>query len=211
MRIKMNHVIVLVYLAILVVGLAYTSDLRWAAGAMPSYLQGSIRLPQERRLQMAARKLIDGNDWEQRRAQEMLELSLAIDPNGEAGFWLAELLRSANRWDEAIRQFEDYLEIDPTRPEAFLMLSALYEWSGDRDEAIRVLETGRDYFGGSADQYVPRIDNDVPSSFNEKARRTYEIYRLSGGMLQREIDALETRMADPEKRNGAGSAPAPSR
>ena len=91
------------------------------------------------------------------------------------------------------------------------MLSALYEWSGERDDAIRILKGGRDYFVDAADQYVPRIDDDAPSRFNEKARRTYEIYRLSGRTLQREIDALETRMADPEKKNGAGSEPAPSR
>ncbi len=197
MRVKLLHVNLLLYLAIVVLATAYWSELRWAGAALPSYLEGSIRSPLERRLYVKARSLIDGNDWEQARAQEMLDQSLAIDPNGEAGYWLAELFRECNRESEAIEQYERYLRIDPTRLEAYLELSALYERRGRPAEALRVLEAGRDYFEENAVNYRPVIDDDVDSRFNTKALESYQTYRLAAGVLRREIESIEARVPDP--------------
>ncbi len=196
MRVKLLHVNLLLYLAIVVLAAAYWSELRWAGKALPSYLEGSIGSPLERRLYVKARSLIDGNDWEKARAQELLDQSLAIDPNGEAGYWLAELLRESNRESEAIEQYERYLRIDPTPLEAYLELSALYERRGRPAEALRVLEAGRDYFEENAVSYRPVIDDDVDSRFNRKALERYEAYRLAAGVLRREIESIEVRVPD---------------
>ena len=193
MRVKLLHVNLLLYLAIVVLATAYWSELRWAGAALPFYLEGSTRSPLERRLYVKARSLIDGNDWEKARAQEMLDQSLAIDPNGEAGYWLAELFRECHRESEAIEQYERYLRIDPTRLEAYLELSAPYERRAQPAEALRVLQAGRVYFEENAVNYRPVIDDDVDSRFNTKALESYETYRLAAGVLRREIESIEAR------------------
>jgi tetratricopeptide (TPR) repeat protein len=195
MKVKLLHVNLLLYLAIIVLATAYWSELRWAGAALPSYLDGTIPSPLERRLYVEARSLIDGNDWEKARAQEMLEQSLAIDPNGEAGYWLAELARERNHESEAIEQYERYLRIDPTRLEAYLELSALYERRGQPAGALPVLEAGRVYFEENAVKYRPVIDDDVDSRFNTKALESYENYRLAAGVLRREIESVEARVS----------------
>ena len=193
MKVKLLHVNLLLYLASVVLATAYWSELRWAAAALPSYLDGTIKSPVERRLYVKARSLIKGNEWEKARAQEMLDQSLAIDPNGEAGSWLAELFRESHRESETIEQYERYLRIDPTRLEAYLELSALYERRGRPAEALRVLGAGRVYFEENAVKYRPVIDDDVDSRFNAKALESYQTYRLAAGVLRREIESIEAR------------------
>ena len=204
MKVKLLHVNLLLYLAIVVLATATWSELRWAGAALPSYLEGAIPSPLERRLYVEARSLIDGNDWEKTRAQEMLDQSLAIDPNGEAGYWLAELLREWNRESEAIEQYERYLRIDPTRLEGYLELSALYERSDRSAEALRVLEAGRVYFEENAVKHWPVFDDDVDPRFNTKALESYENHRLAAGVLRREIDSISTRPSSPRHQSPAG-------
>lgn len=206
MRLKLLHVNLLLYLAIVVLATTYWSELRWAGWAFSSYVEDRIKSSPERRLYFRARSLVRGNDWEKEQAQEMLEQSLAIDPYGEAGYWLAELFWESNLESEAIEQYERYLRIDPTRLEVYLHLSALYERRGRTAEALRVLQAGRDYFEENAVHYRPVVNDEVDSWYNDKAREIYSIHRLAAGTLQREIESIEgsTRAGAGDRLAGTG-------
>ena len=190
MRVTLGRVNLVLYAAIVLTGALYGRELRWAARAFPGYLTDSIAAPRERALELAARPLVDGNEWEQEQAERLLEESLAIDPRGEARYWLGELERHRGRPDEALAHYRAYLEIDPGYLEAYLKMSAVEERRGHRPEALAVLRAGRDYFAAHVERYLPELEGGDAQA-KRKAIETYARYRLAARLLAGEIERLE--------------------
>jgi len=170
--------------------LAWWDELRWSAGELPRYLQGSIGSPEERKLYRAARKLIlAGGDLE--RARELLERSIAIDPNSDAVYWLAECRLAAGDPDGALEQFERFIDFDPTRADAYLGAASILESRGQAERARELLRRGLDYFESYRESLTPRPDPAVPMKYNRKAIGVYEYYGSSISRLRQELRRLD--------------------
>ncbi len=181
-RISVHRVNAVLYLVLLALLVLYWGDLRWAAEELPEYLQGDIGSPVERKLYRRAKKIIEsGENLEE--ARPMLERSLSIDPRCEAGFWLAEYYFARGEFDEAATRFASYVEIDPTRINAYRKGAEALETLGRFDEARRMLVAGRDYFRDHVKQFRPRPYRDVRSKFNEKAERVHRYYEKSADKM----------------------------
>jgi tetratricopeptide (TPR) repeat protein len=197
MRRTLRWINLALFAAIALLATVYRGELGWAARHLPAYASGIIEGPTERQLYREAAALIDGNDWEQRRAEELLARSLEIDPYGEAAYWRAELLFETGRLDEAIEQFRAFLEFDPTRLRAYLKLSAIYEGRGQYDEALQVVADGLAHFAEDVDSLMPVSVAGVPERFNRKAVTLHDDYRLAVGVLERESERIAARAALP--------------
>jgi len=182
--IRLLHVNLVLYAALVVAGFSYRSDLRWALKALPSYLDGSIASPVETVFYVRARRMLEERHVDLAPAERLLRASLAIDPNTEAGYWLAELYARVGREREALERFEAYLEIDPTRVETYLRIADLLERKNQDDRAREVLRKGIDYFESRVDRYVPRPDDRVDDDYNRKAVLTHESYARSARLLR---------------------------
>ncbi len=191
-RISVHRINAVLYLVLLALLVLYWGDLRWAAAELPEYLQGDIGAPVERKLYRRAKKIIEsGEDIE--RAGPLLERSLAIDPRCEAGFWLAEYYFARREFDEAATRFASYVEIDPTRIDAYRKGAEALETLGRFDEARQMLVAGRDYFRDYEKDFRPRPYRDVRSKFNEKAKRVHSYYRKSSRKLTVALEAFDQR------------------
>ncbi len=203
MRIPLVRLNLLLYAFLATLVGAYWTELRWAAERLPGYLRGAIGQPVERALELEARGLIDDNEWQRERARRQLERSLAIEPHGEAGYWLAEVFREAGQLEQALAQYAAYLEIDPTCLEAYLAQSAIHERSGRLEQAVAVLRPGLAYFERYVELYRP-VPGDVAPEFNRKALETHTRYRLGAAALGHEIERIQAKSAraSPAARSG---------
>jgi tetratricopeptide (TPR) repeat protein len=184
---------VVLYLGLATVIVVNRAELRWAVGALPSYVDRTITAPLERQLYRQARAAMGDADWQTEAARELLERSLAIDPHGDAAFLLADSYFDRGEFDEAVVQYESSLEFDPTVVEAYLKLSAIHERRGRFDEALRVLREGADFFTDNVDLQLPLLDAEVEARFNAKAAGVHDHYRLAGRLLEREIERVSTK------------------
>jgi tetratricopeptide (TPR) repeat protein len=185
-RIPLAALNAVVYALIAGVLILYGSELRWALEAFPGYVDRAIPSPPERRLYSIASSLLDEGDLEG--ARGLLEESLAIDPNSNAAYWLADYYRRSGQEEAAVRQYRSYLDFDPTNVDAYLELAQLLRRTGQPEEARRVLEEGLEYYRGNAERYRPRPDEDVGDRYNEKAASVHEEYRRAGNVLAQELE-----------------------
>ena len=183
-RIRLLHWLnVAIWGAIVALAVAYGPELGWAARSLPRYLDGEIGAPIERTLYREAKRILrSGEDIE--RARPLLERSLAIDPTCEAGFWLAEYHFARGEHEEAAQRFARYIEIDPTRVDAYLKGAEALTELGRADDARRLLEAGLAYFEGSWADFIPKPLPNADRRFNKKALRTHERYERSARELR---------------------------
>lgn len=194
-RIDLRWVNLLLLLTLLALGLHYREPLRWAVGELPLYLQGKISSPVERQLYVDARRLIEaGTDLPV--AREMLERSIAIDPNSDAIYWMAEYHRAQGEHRAALEFYQRYLAFDPTRVDAYLRCAELLSQAGEIPQARRLLSDGARYFAAEAPRLEPRLDPTVAMRFNEKAMRLFGYYRESAERLARAAEALPSTPPD---------------
>jgi tetratricopeptide (TPR) repeat protein len=180
-----------VWAVVILTGVAYRDELRWAADELPRYLEGRIGSPGERKLYRKAKRIIEsGGDLNL--AREMLQRSIDIDPTSEAVYWMGRCHLSADRDDEALVQFLRYIELDPTKTEAYVRAAAIRAGRGDPAGARAVLEQGVDYFSSHEERFVPRPDPEVGMKYNNKAIDVYRFYGKSIARLRRKIEALDT-------------------
>jgi len=180
----------LVCLAILVLGALYWDDLRWAAGELPGYLEGSIGSPQERKLYVQARRIIlEEENIEP--AEALLQRSIAIDPYGEGRYWLGRYYFELRRDEEALEQFEAYLEIDPTMLDAYLKIAAVHAGRGRAEAARRTLERGLAFFEGQLGDYEPHLDASVDADYNTEATRAHARFEKAVRTLEELMLRLE--------------------
>ena len=188
--ISLGRVNVVLYALIACVGILYWRELRWAARELPEYVTGKIKSTPERLLCVGAAGMIqEGTNLVVARA--MLEKSLAIDPTSEALYWLAECSYQEKRYDEALRQFEAFIEIDPLVPEAYLTMAELLVLKQQPDRARQVLQRGVAYLNRQAELYRPRPDKSVRAKYNLKASATYMGCQLGAEQLGEALGRLE--------------------
>ena len=58
------------------------------------------------------------------------------------GIELAERYLSEQNYEQAVAEYENVLEIDPTNVDVYLGLAEIYEKTGDTDKAVEILEQG---------------------------------------------------------------------
>ena len=193
-RISLRYVNIILYLVIAAVSVRYHRELRWAAAELPNYLDNTISASADRQLYRKARDIIrDGGRL--RGARELLDESLSIDPYCEGGLWLGHYFFRKGQNEEAVRQFTQYLEIDPLQLEPYLRISSVFERDHRLAEARQILERGLKHFDRSLEQYEPRPDDSVRDKYNRKAVKVYERYRNAASTLRRET----RRIAEKER------------
>jgi len=172
--------------------LASRGVLGWAIDALPLYYHGNTTTPQEVGLEGTAhnRLQVSGDTDEIR---DLLERTLAIDPNSSAIHMLGELeLREGNDAG-ALEHFSAYLRIDPSYLPAYWRIAEIHERGGNLEARQRILRQGREQFDREVELYQPRYDDSVATNFNDKAEGVYNYYRESLALLR---EALEEPSAD---------------
>ncbi len=124
-------------------------------------------------------------------AKELLDESIAIDPNSDAVYWLAEYYFTAGQYDRAEQQYMRFIELDPTQVKAYLKISTIYAKKEQPKRARAVLQSGLNYFGANMSKYKPRPDDTVREKYNGKAGKIYDKYRSAVEMLTHEIRLYE--------------------
>lgn len=185
-RIDLPLVNLALYLAVLLLITLFQRELGWAGAQLRGYVEGSIVYPAEQQLCLQARSIVlAGRDLAP--ARELLERSLSIDPYGEAGYWLGRYFFERGELERALQQFTRTIEVDPSRLDAYLKLSALHERRGEAQAALRVLQGGLAYFEEQATQLVPRPDPTQAAKYNGKAVAVHDRCLGSIITLRREI------------------------
>ncbi len=188
--ISLGRVNVVLYALIACVGFLYWRELLWAARELPGYLAGNIKSTPERLLCVGAAGMIqEGTNLVVARA--MLEKSLAIDPTSEALYWLAECSYLDKRYDDALRQFEAFIEVDPMVPEAYLTVAELLVMQKQPERARQILRRGVAYLGRAAELHRPRLDKSVRPKYNLKASAAYLGCQLGAEQLREALARLE--------------------
>lgn len=187
-RISIHHLNVLVYCTIAGLVITYHHEIWWSVKVTPRYKNERIPSPSERALYKGAQRLLI-SDLDH--AELMLKHSLEIDPNCEAGFWLAECYQRQGKLDEALTQYQKYQNIDPTITKTYVEASQLYREKGDLVNARRMLQEGLTYFQDNVVNYTPHLDQSVDSKYNEKAKKLHRYYIESERFLRERIRRLE--------------------
>jgi len=171
--ISLFRLTILIYLLAAGLTVLFWKDLRWAGEVLPGYFEGSIASPRERQLYVEARHIIlEEENLEPARA--LLEESIAIDPYGEGRYWLGRYFFELRQDDEAQRQFEQYLEIDPTMLDIYLKLAAIHAGRHEPALALEVLNRGIAHFEQQLDLYQPPDDPAVDQVYNSESREGYK-------------------------------------
>lgn len=188
-RIRLWHASVLLILiaAGLVGYLGVTSRLGWAWNALQAYGEGQTTGTLEHTLERQAISILQrgGSVTD---ARELLERSLAIDPNSSAVHTLGDVYLKEGNVQAARAQYEHYLTLDPAFLPSYFRLLAIYEELELTEERTLLLESGIDYFASNLEAYAPQSDSDVPSAFNDKAYGVYNAYRESLHLLRQRLE-----------------------
>ncbi len=155
------------YLAIVGLVIGYRRDLLWAVHALPSYLRGRIEMTPERLLCVEAKELVEKGCCQE--ARELLQKSLAIDPTSESLYWLAECSYQTHQEEQAMQQFQKYLEIDPMLPETYLRIAELLMKKNQTQQARMILQKGISCFTACVQATEPHSDPSVTHKSNLKA------------------------------------------
>ncbi len=174
----------LVWGACLGLALGARTDLRWGLEQLPRYVEGDIPAPRERGLyrEAAARLEVEGASTEARR---LLDASLAIDPYGEAGYWLGRWYERAGERDRALGLYEGYLGRDPDHVDSWVRAILLREAAGDRSGALALAQRGRRHFEARELAMRPRYDSSVARTANRKARELHARLRAAAQRMTR--------------------------
>jgi cytochrome c-type biogenesis protein CcmH/NrfG len=149
------------------------SSLRFAASRLPSYLTGSIAVPEHTAWEDEAAELLDsGQDLD--RAKVLLEQALAVEPNASTHFLLGEVLRAQGNPGEALVHYHTSIALDPARAEPYLRTAKLLFEAGDAVGATRVLGEGTAAIERALQRQVPVPDATVRDVFNKKATEEYD-------------------------------------
>lgn len=164
----------------------FHSELRWAARALPRSMRYQVTESRETDLRLDALKLVrSGADPD--RAIELLEQSIAIDPNSQAVYLLGEVRRARGELDAALVHYNDYLRIDPSFYQAYLRIAGILGQQGRYEEQRQTLERGVTYFERNTERYRPRIDDSVRGLYNDKALGVHGYYREGLAELRRAL------------------------
>lgn len=166
-----------VWALVLVLGVVYGPELRWAARALPLYATGRFPPLRERELAAEALRLAD-EQGDVEGALALMEASEAIDPNAFP-FLQAELERRAGRTEAALAHYARATAVDPSDTAAWLRRAGLLQEEGRQQEAIDVLSEGLEALTVDLRLYRPRLDPGVAERFNAKAEDAYR-ERLRG-------------------------------
>jgi tetratricopeptide (TPR) repeat protein len=190
-----------VWALVLALGLAYRGELQWAAERFDAYRRNAGFEPlHEFALRNEALGLLrTGDDLE--RAGELLERSLAIDPNTDAVALLAEVRLLGGSPEQAYPLYERYSRIDPGNPMPWLRMAELHRAAERPDEARTVLERGIGELRRLVELWQPRPDPEVDAAANARAEEMHERYRAALERLERAAaDQFSGAAADPDIR-----------
>ena len=154
-------------------------SLRFAASRLPGYLKGSIAVSEHRVWEDEAEGLLKSKR-ELDRARDLLERSLAVEPNASTQFLLGEVLRAQGKPAEALAHYGASIELDPARAEPYLRTAKLLLDAGDAAAAGRVLDDGTIALERALRLQVPFPDGTVQDLFNRRAVAVHE--ELSFGL-----------------------------
>jgi len=189
-RIRLWHLNAALWLVVLVSLGLYHTELSWAVRAFPAELRGEgyPSQPQWRMYNRAERLWEMGEDSS--RAIELLERSLAIEPNPAPLHLLGRVHASEGHLEEAERLLLRLRAFDPSHLEGILDLSELYGELGRPDDRRRVLEEGLAWFESQEPLYRPVSDPTVWSGYNEKAEQVQADYSMGRRILEARLRLL---------------------
>lgn len=185
-RISLAHLAGAVWAIVLVLGVVYAGELRWASRALPLYW--SHRFPPLIEREYAAEALRVANEEQDlERALALMEASEAIDPNAFP-FLYGELERRAGQREAALAHYERASFVDPSDAAAWLRRAEVLEALGRDEEARAVLREGLAWFAENLPLFRPQPNPDVDPRYNAKAEEAY-------AKLQRAVAALRAALS----------------
>jgi TolB-like protein/DNA-binding winged helix-turn-helix (wHTH) protein/Tfp pilus assembly protein PilF len=80
-------------------------------------------------------------DWDAVAAEQEFKRAVQLSPNSSiAHFWYGAILTMMCRWDEAVKETQLALELDPLTPDTNLEMAYVYYYAGRFDDAIKQLK-----------------------------------------------------------------------
>ena len=183
-RISLGHVNIALFTLIAILGIVYSRDLAWGARALIAYQGGDFPPLQETVLLRDAAAILKDPQGDPAAARELLEASLAIDPNSGARFNLGLVLERQGDPDGALGIYREYRRIDPLHLPTRLRLDALLSAAGQAEERRTLLEEGIAVFDRAIRLHIPRPDPAFDARYNEKAVRIYQELQRGAGLLR---------------------------
>ena len=164
----------MVYCAIAIVFLVFSTDIIWGGGALNSYLLNKPLQPSADSIciKMAGENLKKKQKLEH--SKQLLEKAIKIDPYSNAWLLLGICHIAQNDTDKMIETYQRYLAINPSSEGAYTQLIRVFSREKKYDQADKLLDTGIDQFQKRSKLYKPHVDKDVKQEYNNKALRIYQ-------------------------------------
>lgn len=188
--IRLAHVNLIVWGIVVLLLVTYGRELAWASRALPKYLGGGFPYLRESELLNEAQRVL-ANEHDLDRGEDLLDRSLAIDPNSVGVFFLGEIHFVRGRLDRAMEQYRRYNRIDPSWLPAYLRMAEVHALEGRSEERRAILQRGIEHYSRVVEDYRPRFDETVLPAYNAKAARVHERYREALETLRRELARAE--------------------
>jgi len=187
-RIRLSHVTALVWALLLVLVVVYRAELGWAWKALPAgYLAQAHPAPAQWLMYNEAERLWSAGD-DDARAIELLEQSLAIEPNADPLILLGDILAEQGDDAAALVRYREALALDPSMLRTYLRIAEIHRSGGDAEQRLAILESGLAWFSEQAPRFLPQLDPAVRSRFNEKAVSVH-------GEMTEAIQLLEAQLS----------------
>jgi tetratricopeptide (TPR) repeat protein len=152
--------------------LLFFHELIWAQKTFRGLLSGNIPPSADKFLiQDAKEYLKEGKNV--KRAQNLLERALQIEPYSEALILLGNCHLMQGNEDEMLACYEKYRSINPASIGVYMNMIEILARKHDDQTIDQLLTEGIKYFQRRAELYQPHYDPNVPKPFNIKALTIY--------------------------------------
>ncbi|MFL6466666.1 MAG: winged helix-turn-helix domain-containing protein [Pyrinomonadaceae bacterium] len=93
--------------------------------------------PESARPRVALAYILATFDWDYAEAERQYKMAIEAEPNyGTAHQWYGEMLYALHRYDEAVKELDKAVELDPLVPITLSERAVLHYYKGDLDEAL---------------------------------------------------------------------------
>ena len=145
----------------LVLVLVYRDELSWARRALPAEFRGEGYPPHVQWALYDRAESSWASGGEAQSAIELLERSLAIEPNAPPMVLLGEIHFADGKIDRALELFQQAVDLDPAFLLSWLRIAEVYKEQGLPEKRLEILRQGLEYFTTEVERFRPQVDRSV--------------------------------------------------
>ncbi|MCK4751953.1 MAG: hypothetical protein KAS75_00805 [Planctomycetes bacterium] len=166
---KLLYANIIVYGAVIILALAFGSELIWSQKTLRAYLLNSNIPPtaDKELVWKATAYLSAGKDV--KILQDILEQALQIEPYSEARLLLGICYLKQGDQDNMLAYYAKYRSINPSVINLYTDANRVLIEKGDLEAANQLLEEGIAHFSRRVELYKPHYNPEVQKEFNTKA------------------------------------------